>query len=141
MLSECLKRKHTYCRIDVHLNFIMHKTTEFNTNFSPTMEEGNPLLHPPPWCTIHYLTETPPPSYCNHMHIRARIDVNLNFIMHPKPGFSTQKNHHRGNGVPHPRPLWFPIFNHFKKEIFLPTPFVPYASDQNEEVNLALTSN
>ena len=83
-------------------------------------------IHPPPWCPIKYLTtETPHPLLNNHNTFGATIDVNLNFIMHPKTGFSTpppqKKKSHRGRGI-QPPPLWFPIPNHFKRVILLPTP-------------------
>ena len=51
----------------------------------------------------------PPPTHCTAIVyiLGARIDINFNFIMHPKPGFSTPKSKnvpHRGRGISHTLP-------------------------------------
>ena len=61
----------------------------------------------------------PPPIYCNHYILGARVEVNLNLITHQKPGFSTRKSKNvptvgGGYPLPHPSPSWFLIHNHFK---------------------------
>ena len=86
-------------------HFNARKTCVLYQNFEmvPTMGGGCPLPHPPPGCQQ---TRSPPPTPCTAIVLLgARIDVNFNFIMHPKPGFSTPKSKkvpHRGRGIPPP---------------------------------------
>ena len=112
----------------------MHPKPDFSTPNS-NKEKSPPWKvrdTPSPCCPIHYLTlenafSPPPPLYYNYYTFRARVDVNLNFIMHLKPGWGTPKSEEKkvptvGGEYPltHPPPLLSPIPNHFKGVILLP---------------------
>ena len=86
---------------------------------TPSLFVPNTLFY-----NINDFSPPPPPRLVLQSYtFRAKLDVNLQFVTHPKPGFSTQisttKNPHRGRGIP---PRWCPIFNHSKRAAPPPPP-------------------
>ena len=102
-----------YCR--GNLNFIMHQNLYFVRKFPkvPTVGRGSFPLVSNQYLTTETVSPSPLVLRAYTLHLELEMYVNLNFKMHPKLGFSTQRAQ-RGRGIPllHPPPLPASVVSH-----------------------------
>ena len=102
--SNTLNFKHTIHFQANLLNFKCTKKLCFVPTFRKGAYHGKGMPFPTPSPLVSTEMVPLPPIVLQSYILGARIDVNLNFIMHPaKPGFSTAKFPLVGGGYPTPR--------------------------------------